>query len=232
MPQFPPFDYHFHRVTSFQDLVNIPFEGELNAVCWSRRLQGDFAEIVNKIEPNGNITVVRAEQLHALQLSQQGQLAREIILNDWELLQAYGASPVLNIIKNYERDDASSFFPTDVYSFHADSSPIATDTFLCTYYGEPSEILPNALSEKKVLVPAIRAELKKLYRGPEEGFEEFLTEHFFNLHYQAKPEARPISLGIGNLWRLAVEHPGSPVLPCIHRAPVEKYGQPRLLMIC
>jgi hypothetical protein len=83
-----------------------------------------------------------------------------------------------------------------------------------------------------VLVPAIRDELKKLYGGADEGFESFLSEHFFDLHYRAKPKARPISLGPGNLWRLAVDHPESKVLPCIHRAPSEKTGQVRLLMIC
>jgi hypothetical protein len=92
--------------------------------------------------------------------------------------------------------------------------------------------LPNVLSEKKVLIPEIRDELKKLYGGAEEGFESFLSEHFFDLHYQAKPNASPISLGIGNLWKLAVDHPESKVLPCVHRAPKEKSGQRRLLMIC
>ena len=82
------------------------------------------------------------------------------------------------------------------------------------------------------MVPEIRDELKKLYGGPDEGFEAFLTEHFFDLHYRAKPDARPVSLGLGNLWRLAVEHPESKVLPCVHRAPMEKSGETRLLMIC
>ena len=83
-----------------------------------------------------------------------------------------------------------------------------------------------------MLAPEIRAQLKKLYGGPEQGFEAFLSEHFFDLHYQAKPTAQPINLGLGNLWKLAVDHPESNVLPCVHRAPVEKTGQKRLLMIC
>lgn len=232
MPDQPINNFQYPHVTNFQHLVNTPFAGEINAVCWQRDLRGDFAEIVNKIALKDNITVIEQEELRALALSEAGAIAREIILNDWELLQAHGASPVLNLIKNYERDEASSFFPTDVYSFHADSSPIATDTFLCTYYGAPSEIVPNSQCEKKVLVPQIRAELRKLYNGDEEGFEDFLREHFFDLHYRAKPNTPVISLGIGNLWRLAVEHPESKVLPCIHRAPIEKHGLPRLLMIC
>ncbi|MCP9770610.1 hypothetical protein EGI22_22105 [Lacihabitans sp. LS3-19] len=36
------------RVTQFQDLVSRPFKGEINAMCWSRELVGDFAEIVGK----------------------------------------------------------------------------------------------------------------------------------------------------------------------------------------
>ncbi len=221
-----------HCVTNFQDLVATPFNGQINAICWTRKLTGDFAEIVEKVVPSGNITTIEQEELRALQLSEQGPLAREILLNDWQLLEAHGASPILNVIKYYDRDDTYPFFPTDVYSFHVDRSPIPTDTFLCTYYGASSDILPNSQGEKKVLIPEIRDELKKLYHGADEGFESFLSEHFFDLHYQAKPGAHPISLGLGHLWRLAVDHPDSQVPPCIHRAPKEKPGQNRLLLIC
>jgi hypothetical protein len=223
---------HIHYVTNFQDLVSIPFDGAINAICWTRELTGDFSEIIKKVALSGNITEVEQTELCELQLSEQGQLAREILLNDLQLLKAHGASPVLNVISYYERDDTHPFFPTDVYSFHVDRSPIPTDTFLCTYYGESSEILPNSQGQKKVLIPAIRDELRKLYDGPDEGFESFLSDHFFDLHYQAAPDARPISLGLGNLWRLAVDHPGSQVLPCLHRAPKEKPGEKRLLLIC
>jgi hypothetical protein len=230
MTDLPTASHQIHHIKNFQELISIPFHGEINAICWSRKLQGDFSEIVHKIELNGNIAGIEKEKLRELQLSEQGQLAREILLNDMELLKAHGASPTLNVISYYDRDN--SFFPTDVYSFHVDRSPIPTDTFLCTYYGEPSEILPNSLAQKKVLMPEIHAELKKQYSGAEEDFESFLSEHFFDLHYEAEPGACPVSLGVGNLWRLAVDHPGSPVLPCIHRAPKEKQGEKRLLMIC
>jgi len=219
-------------VTNFQDLVSTPFHGEMNAICWTRKLTGDFSEIANKVELNGNIATLDQDGLFELQLSEQGQLAREILLNDLKLLKDHGASPILNLIKYYDRDNTYPFFPTDVYSFHVDRSPVPTDTFLCTYYGEPSEIVTNSQAKQKVLVPEIRDELKKIYRGADEGFESFLTEHFFDLHYLPEPEAQPISLGLGHLWRLAVDHPESAVLPCIHRAPKEKNGQNRLLMIC
>jgi hypothetical protein len=221
-----------HRVTNYRDLLSTPFHGIINAICWTRNLIGDFAEIVQKVEFNGNIKELDSEELLGLQLSKQGQLARKILLNDMKALKAHGASPSLNLIKFYERDDAYPFFPTDVYSFHVDRSPVPTDTFLCTYYGEPSDILPNSQARQKVHMLEIRDELKKLYGGAEEGFESFLSEYFFDLHYQAKPEAQPISLGLGNLWRLSVDYPESKVPPCVHRAPKEKTGQSRLLIIC
>ncbi|MDQ2862137.1 MAG: hypothetical protein M3R50_00550 [Bacteroidota bacterium] len=219
-------------VTNFQDLVSTPFHGEINAICWTRELPGDFSEIVKKIKLDENIATVEQEELRELQLSEQGQLAREILLNDLKLLEDHGASPILNMIKHYDREETYPFFPTDVYSFHIDRSPIPTDTFLCTYYGDPSEILPNSRGKKKVLIPEIREELKKQYGGADEGFESFLQENFFDLHYEVKPSSRTISLGIGHLWRIAVDHPESQVPPCIHRAPMEKSGQNRLLLIC
>jgi hypothetical protein len=218
-------------VTSFEELITTPFQGNVNAMCWTRQLTGDFAEIVAKTEGTENIIELQPEDLLKLQLSEQGQLACEVLLNDLQLLKTHGASPSLNVISYYDKDE-NTFFPTDVYSFHVDRSPIPTDTFLCTYYGKPSEILPNAQAEQKVLVPEIRHELRKLYDGPEERFESFLTEHFFDLHYRAKPAAQPVSLGVGHLWRLATDHPGSKVPPCVHRAPKERAGEKRLLLIC
>lgn len=219
-------------VTNFQDFVSTSFHGKTNVICWNRKLVGDFSEIVKKLELNENITELHPNDLLELQLSEQGQLAREILLRDLKTLKALGASPTLNLIKFYDRDDSYPFFPTDVYSFHVDRSPIPIDTFLCTYYGESSEILPNSQAKQKVLVPEIRDELKKIYRGTEEDFESFLSENFFDLHYLAKPKAQPIKLGLGHLYRLAIEHPQSKVLPCLHRAPKEKSGQKRLLLIC
>jgi hypothetical protein len=217
---------------NLQDLLSTPFQGEVNAMCWDRKLTGDFSEIIDKIDLRENITELTVKTLRNLQLSEQGQLAREILINDFKLLEANGKSPILNVIRNYERDELFPFFPTDVYSFHIDRSTIPSATFLCTYFGSTSEIIPNSKAIQKILIPEIRSELKKLYDGEECGFESFLIDNFFDLHYQVNPYAKPISLGLGQIWKLAIDYPESPVLPCIHRAPLEKNGEPRLLLIC
>lgn len=217
---------------SFSELINTDFQGQMNAIFWHRNLVGDFHEIVSKLQLVDDITEISTADLLALQLSEQGLLARDIILNDMQMLTDFGASPSLNLLKCYERDDELSFISTDVYSFHVDRSPIAADTFLCTYYGAASDIVPNHQVEQKILIPEIRAQLKALHDGPESEFDAFLEEYFFDLHYQAKPEAQPVNLGLGHLWRLAVDHPAQQVKPCVHRAPVEKDGEYRLLLIC
>jgi hypothetical protein len=219
-------------VSSFSELVSSNFQGDRNAICWYRNLNGDFQEIVKKLQLKENITEISVDDLLALQLSEYGRLAREIIISDIQQLTELGASPTLNLIQNYERDDELDYISTDVYSFHVDRSPIPTDTFLCTYHGAPSEILPNDQVEQKILVPEIREKLKNLHDGPEAEFENFLKEYFFDLHYRAKPESKPVNLGLGHLWRLAVDHPTQQVLPCVHRAPIEIDGEYRLLLIC
>jgi hypothetical protein len=218
--------------TTFSELTNTDFEGEANALCWYRNLEGDFKELVSKLQLKENITEVTPKDLLALQLSELGNCAREIILKDIQALTDFGAAPVLNLLKYYERDTDFDFITTDVYSFHVDRSPIATDTFLCTYHGAASDLIANDEAQQKILVPEIRAQLKDLHDGPEAEFEDFLKENYFDLHYQAQPNATPTNLGVGHLWRLAVDHPTQKVPPCIHRAPIEKDGEYRLLLIC
>jgi hypothetical protein len=219
-------------VTTFSELVTTDFKEERNALCWYRKLEGNFKEIVDQLQLKENITEVTPKDLVALQLSEQGSIAREIILNDLQALTDFGAAPVLNLLKCYERDTEFDFISTDVYSYHVDRSPIATDTFLCTYYGAASDLIANEQAIQKILLPEVRVQLKALHDGPDNEFEEFLKENYFDLHYQAQPHATPINLGVGHLWRLAVDHPQQQVPPCIHRAPLEKDGEYRLLLIC
>lgn len=160
MKELPTTENQILSVSNFQDLLSTPFQGDNNAICWTRKLIGDFSEIVEKVELKKSITTLDLEELYELELSEQGQLARKVLLNDLEVLKNHGVSPVLNIINSYDRDTVFPFFPTDVYSFHVDRSPIPTDTFLCTYYGESSEIVSNSQAVQKILIPEIRMELK------------------------------------------------------------------------
>ncbi len=232
MKTIPPSINNLLYVSTFQELVNTPFQGKVNAISWSRKIVGDFEEIVNAFDFQENMIEIDLSDLRNLTLSEGGAIARTTLLNDYELLQNHGASPILNIIKYYEEDDSFPYFPTDVYSYHVDRSPIATDTFLCTYYGSPSELIPNEQAIQKITIPAVRKELSKLYDGKPADFESFLSEHFFDLHYEAKANILPTRAELGHMWRLAVDHPKSEVLPCVHRAPKEANGQKRLLLIC
>jgi hypothetical protein len=219
-------------VSSFAELIQMEFKDAMNALCWCRNLKGDFEEIAVKLPLKEDVTVVCPSDLMELQLTQNGLIARDTILQDIKLLSDYGASPTLNLLKCYERDDTFAFIATDVYSYHVDSSPIATDTFLCTYRGATSDLISTTHAIPKIEILEIRKKLYELYEGPSHEFEVFLKQHYFDLHYEAKPEAEPISLGIGNLWKLAVQHPKQKVAPCIHRAPKENTGEYRLLLIC
>lgn len=219
-------------VSTFSELVNLNFQGDTNAICWHRNLVGNFKEIVVKLQLKEDVTEVFVEDLLAMKLSAEGNLAREIILKDVQQLTDFGASPSLNLLKCYERDEELDFISTDVYSYHIDRSSIETDTFLCTYHGAASDLLPHDQVEQKILIPEIREKLKALHDGPESEFETFLEENFFDLHYQPKFDTKPVNLGLGHLWRLAVDHPTQQVLPCVHRAPTEKQGEYRLLLIC
>lgn len=182
---------------------------------------------------NDGIVVVDEAHLQALTLSPAGQAAVAAILADLKRLRELERDPVLNCIHGYPCDEEPGPVATDVFSYHADSAPVEADTWLCTYHGSPSEGLRNEDTLRRVDVPTTRAELLKLYGGEDdEGFREFLHEHCYDLHYAPVPGARPYSFGHFNLWRIAVDWPGSPVPPCVHRAPATIPGQPRLMVIC
>ena len=223
----------FQLLSTFNELVNNSFYDKTNAFCWYREPNGNFKEIVDKLKLKENITEISTDDLLALDLTEEGNIARTVIINDMKLLADFGALPSLNLLKNYERDNEFDFISTDVYSYHVDRSPVATDTYLCTYYGAASDIIANEDVKQKILIPEIRAKLYELFdEDYDDNFEDFLTENFFDLHYQADANAKPINLGNGCIWRLAVDHPFQPVEPCVHRAPIENDNEYRLLLIC
>lgn len=223
------------RVGSFQELATTPLKHGTNALCWERTLEGDYAEVVRLIGDGGGepITVLDESNLLPLPVSPAGCLAVNQMLADLRLLRDLDLDPVLNCIHGYPRDEEPGPVATDVFSFHADSAPIEAYTWLCTYHGPSSEGLRNEDAVRRVDVAATRAELLKLYGGADDaGFREFLADHCYDLHYAAKPGVEPYSFGVGHLWRITTDYPGSPVPPCIHRAPATRPGDPaRLLLI-
>lgn len=233
-PSFtPPSHPRIRVVGSFQELLSTPFADGVNALCWPRVLEGNFAEVVAALGEGEGIVPLDEELLRELDLSQEGRRAVEVMLEDQRLLIEEGLEPELNSIHHYPRDEAHGPIATDVLSFHVDSATAETDTWLCTYHGAPSEGLPNEDTIPKADIPEIRAELLRLHGGADdESFREFLSENCYNLHYAPLPHAKPYSFGIGNLWRIATDWPESPVLPCVHRAPETREGDPvRLLLI-
>jgi hypothetical protein len=230
----PPLGYlRVKVVQSFHELVTTPFGDGVNALCWQRELAGDFGEVVKHLTESEDIVTLDEAGLKGLPLSAAGRIAVETLVADHQRLLGLGMSPVLNCIYRYPRDEDRGVVPTDVYSFHADSATAETDTYLCSYTGAPSEGLRNEDAQRYVDLPEIRAELLKGFGGEDNAdFLKYLNENCYDLHYAPVAGAQPFSFGLGNLWRIAVDYPGSPVPPCVHRAPETVPGQgPRLLLI-
>lgn len=224
-----------HRVRmvgSFEELIAARFAGDVNALCWPRQLPGNYQEIIDRLAADDGLTTID-DDLDALALSAAGCVARDVIRADLALLRAHDLAPTLDCIVGYPRDPAAGVIATDVYSFHADRAPIEADTWLCTYVGQSSEGLANECAIRRVDQPDIRAQLLKASGLPDgEAFAAYLAEHSYDLHYAALAGAEPYTFGVGNLWRIAIAHPESPVAPCIHRAPSTRPGDPsRLLLI-
>ncbi len=230
----PPSGYpRLKLVSSFEEMIATPFADGVNALCWPRTLQGDFGEVVAHLGVGEGIVTLKDSQLRSLPVSVAGRRAIEILLDDQRLLREHDRDPILNCIHAYPRDDDAGPISTDVFSFHADSAPVEADTWLCTYHGPASEGLRNDEAQRRVDLPETRANLLQLFGGEDDHtFRAYLSENCYDLHYAPIPHAQPFSFGLGHLWRLAVDWPGSPVPPCIHRAPETLPGHgPRLLLI-
>jgi hypothetical protein len=221
------------RVGSFDELVTTHFQDGVNALCWERALPGNFSEVVKCLAVGKGITTLEDSQLMNLALSAEGKRAVDILLEDQRLLRDLNLDPVLDCINGYIRDENLGPVPTDVYSFHVDSATAIADTYLCTYHGPASEGLRNDEAQRRVDIPETRTELLKCFGGDDnEDFGKYLNENCYDLHYSPVPDAKPFSFGVGNMWRIATEYPGSPVPPCIHRAPETlPEHPPRLLLI-
>ena len=220
------------QVGSFAELLTTPFAGDVNALCWERTLPGAYTEVITKLGPGQGIVPLDDERLRALDLSLTGRLAAEAMLADQQLLRDHELAPSLNCVYDCVRGTDAGKVPTDVMSFHVDSASVEVDTWLCTYHGACSEGLRKEDALLKVSTPEIRAALLKEYGGADDaGFAEFLHEHSYDSHYAPKTGATPYPFGTFALWRIATRWPGSPVPPCIHRAPENRPGSPRLLLI-
>lgn len=229
-----PADYRRIRVVqSFHELVTTRFGDGVNALCWPRTLPEGFAEVVEALGVGPGITTLDDSRLLKLAVSASGRAAIAFVLQDQRLLRAHGLDPAVETVLGYLNDGEAEPLRTDVCSFHADSATDEADTYLCTYYGAPSEGLRNDEAQRHIDLPETRARLLQSFGGEDdEEFLNYLTENFFDLHYAPAPHAQPFSFGVGNLWRIATDYPGSPVPPCIHRAPDPVAGQPpRLLLI-
>jgi hypothetical protein len=220
-----------HVVDAFEALAGFRFENGVNAVCWQRELEGDFAEVVSRLEVPPGITHLTEEGLRELDLSPAGQKAVEVMLADLQRLRELDLLPALDCVNGYTHEIESPV-RTDVCSFHADSATVQADTWLCTYHGAASEGLRNADAICRVDVPETREQLRQWHAQEDEmPFEEWLEDHFYTLHYAPLSGAVPFRFGTGNLWRIALQYPGSPVPPCLHRAPDPVPGEKRLLLI-
>jgi hypothetical protein len=231
----PPAGYSRIKVVgSFEELAGFPFGPEVNAICWPRALAGDFDALAAAFGGESGVTSLDEESLAGLRetLSPAGRLAVDALLDDQRLLRNHGLNPGLECVPRYRRDD-DAVVPTDVYSFHADFATVKTDTYLCSYNEAATEGLRNDGAQRHIDVATTRAELLKQFQQEDAGdFEEYLRENCYDLHYAPLQGAVPFSFGIGNLWRIAVEYPGCPVPPCLHRAPETISGRlPRLLLI-
>jgi hypothetical protein len=222
-------------VGTFEALVGASFDEGVNALCWPRRLDGDFAALARALAPTDGLVAVEPAALRRLRLGPAARAAAAAILDDVERLDALGLDPVVNCIAAYPRDERGLPIATDVMSFHVDRAPVCVDTWLCTYHGASTEAVDNELVRRRIDDPTVRGALRAAagFHDDDDEFAAFVAEGSFDLHYAALDGASPCPLGVGHLWRIAVAWPGAPAPPCVHRAPATRPGdEPRLLLLC
>lgn len=224
---------HIRYVNSIEELVATRMSDRVNALCWKRPLEGDFSEVIRHLNVERGITTLDREHLLALPVSSAGKVAIQFMLRDQEQLQAYGLAPEIDCVNGYIGHDNQELMRTDVCSFHVDRATDVADTYLCTYAGESSIGILNEDAIPRSQVPAVRAALLADFGGADdEHFQQYLAENYYDLHYEPVPDARTYSFAVGYLWRIAIDYPGNPVPPCIHRAPDPVEGAPpRLILI-
>jgi hypothetical protein len=226
---FPP---SIRLVKSFEELTSASFGKGVNAFCWQRELPTGFEEVVSHLHLPAGITHLNETRMRGLPLNPAGKAALDFMLADLTRLRDCGLDPMLDAVNGYTHPILPPHKRTDVCSWHVDSATTEADTWLCTYHGAPSEGLAGTDAIRRIEWPEAREQLLRLYGGADdENFCEWLCEHFHDLHYIPRDGAQPWSFGVGNLWRIATAWPGSPVPPCIHRAPDPVTGQKRLLLI-
>jgi hypothetical protein len=220
-------------VNSFHELVTTPFVDGVNSLCWLRTLPGNFREVADALGSDEGIATVDEASLANLPLSAASKVARDILLVDQQLLRAFDLQPSLDCVHGSLRKEPEGLFHTDVHSFHVDTVTAPADTYPCTYVGASSQGLRNEDAVRRVDDLETRAELLRLYGGEDDArFLGCLAENFYDLHYVPLPQAQPFPFGLGNLWRIAIQYPGSPVPAFVHRAPLTLPGMPaRLLLI-
>ncbi|MBL9113962.1 MAG: hypothetical protein JNJ83_03075 [Verrucomicrobiaceae bacterium] len=227
-----PFSTSVRLVHSFDELLSTPFQADVNALCWQRKLDGDFSELLQHIESDTDIVILDEAPFQRMPLSAAGKIASQAMLADFTRLLNAGLQPTIECVNGYQRDDPDSPVQTDVFSFHVDSATTETDTWLCTYHGPCSEALLNTDAIPRIHVPETRARLLADYGGEDDAdFVEWLADNCFDLHYVPRTGAKAYSFGLGNLWRISTQHPGAKVPPCVHRAPPTSPGERRLLLI-
>lgn len=231
-----PADYdRIGIVDSFEALVTTPFGPRVNALCWPRRLAGDYGAVATLFQDESDILSLDADSLLDLRggLGAGGRAAVDQMLQDLALMQDHGLAPSLECVPHYRRDDAGRALATDVYSFHADRAPVAADTYLCSYNEAATQGLRNEEARRCMEDAATRERILAEFSAQGGGdFDAFLRDNCYDLHYSPLAGARPFDFGLGHLWRIAIEYPGCPVAPCLHRAPPTGKGRPpRLLLI-